>query len=131
MLPDLLCAWHTAPVGGIEGAVQIQRVARRAAVRKQVVVALGLAVVVAAASAQTDFRCAGQLIDLGTSEGVVLELCGEPNQVAEGSDEIGEGVAIPVEEWLYNYGPTMLPSLLIFRNGSLAAVKTLDGFPPA
>ena len=81
--------------------------------------------------AQTGLRCSGQLIDLGMSEEAVLALCGEPTQVAEGGDEVGEGVAIPVDEWLYTYGPTTLPAVLIFRNGVLASTRTLDGFPPA
>ena len=97
---------------------------------KAIGVALYLALVATAGFAQTDFRCGGQIIDLGTSRQDVLALCGEPTQVAEGSDEIGEGVAIPVEEWLYSYGTTMLPTVLIFRNNSLSMVRTLDGFPP-
>jgi len=79
--------------------------------------------------AQTFFRCNGQLVDLGAAAGDVLALCGEPSQVAEGSDEIGEGVAIPVEEWLYRDNPDG-PAILIFRNGRLAEMRTLDGIPP-
>jgi hypothetical protein len=99
--------------------------------RKLVLSVSGLMLVATAATAQSGFRCGDQIIDLGSSARDVLAFCGEPTQTAEGSDEIGEGVAIPVEEWLYNFGPTTLPSILIFRNGFLAAVRTLDGFLPA
>lgn len=99
--------------------------------RRLVLVVLGLMLVATAAAAQTGFRCGDQIIDLGSSARDVLAYCGEPTQTAEGSDEIGEGVAIPVEEWLYNFGPGTFPSILIFRNGSLAAVRQLDGFAPA
>ena len=80
-------------------------------------------------SAQTDFRCGGQIIDYGTPATDVLARCGEPTQVAEGSDEVGEGVAIPVEEWLYRFGLPM-PTILVFRNGSLAEIRPLNGLPP-
>lgn len=94
------------------------------------VIVLALSLVATAAMAQ-GFRCSDQIIDIGTSRDAVLALCGEPTQTAEGSDEIGEGVAIPVEEWLYNFGPTTFPTLLIFRNGILSSVRTLNGFAPA
>jgi Protein of unknown function (DUF2845) len=88
-----------------------------------------LALAAMPALAQSGFRCGDQLVDLGSSQDTVLAQCGEPTQVAEGADDIGEGVAVPVEEWLYNFGPTTLPAILVFRNGSLATVRTLDGFP--
>jgi hypothetical protein len=98
---------------------------------KTLVLATACVLVLAtAAGAQSWFRCSDQLIDLGSPQSMVLELCGEPTQVAEGSDEVGEGVAIPVEEWLYSSGPTAMPTILYFRNGRLSGMRQLDGFPP-
>jgi hypothetical protein len=111
--------------------VPFRRETKRATVSELAIAALCSAMLTTAALAQTGFRCGDQLIEFGTSRENVLAQCGEPAQVGEGFDEVGEGVAIPVEEWVYDFGPTTSPSVLVFRNGSLAEVRTSQGFPPS
>jgi hypothetical protein len=99
-----------------------------------------LALVLPAAAARADgFSCGNRLVTDGMHQYAVREICGEPAEVVRttilrrpvvwrygrpwyaGTEE----VAVPVETWVYDFGPMRLMRKLRFEDGVLTDVQTL------
>jgi hypothetical protein len=92
------------------------------------------------ASAQA-MECGNKLITRGDSIAKVATLCGHPAQVDHTSiirsssatlvngqwvQSGGAQVEIPVEIWLYNFGPDKLMQQIRFEDGRVVKIETLD-----
>src|ERR1700736_2564858 len=92
------------------------------------------------ASAQA-MECGNKLITRGDSIAKVATLCGNPAQVDRTSivqstsasfvngqwvQSGGGQVEIPVEIWLYNFGPDKLMQQIRFEDGRVVKIETLD-----
>ena len=86
-------------------------------------------------------RCGNKLITQGDSIAKVATLCGDPSQVDHTSivrstastfvngrwvQSGGAQVEIPVEVWLYNFGPDKLMQQIRFEDGRVVKIETLD-----
>jgi hypothetical protein len=85
------------------------------------------------------FRCGDKLVDEGDTRTEVRSKCGEPVEIIRKSIlralvywwhgrpiRIGtELVEVPVEIWLYNFGPDKLMRRLRFEDGELVDIETL------
>lgn len=87
---------------------------------------LGAAVMLAPALAQADLNCGGQLVSEGDRAYDVRQRCGEPDARDVISTRLGAGHGeIPHEEvWHYNFGPSRLVRVLVFREGRLEQIET-------
>jgi hypothetical protein len=85
-------------------------------------------------------RCGNKLIDDGASRAEVAAKCGEPDDVVQMKSVfrrpviwsygrpyfVGEDyVEIPVESWVYNFGPNKLMRRVTFEGGYVSAIETL------
>jgi hypothetical protein len=96
-------------------------------------------VVAAPATAADSFSCGSKIITSGMPDAEVRAACGDPAEVKRDSIlrrptiwrqgqpvAVGEErVALPVERWLYNFGPNRLMLRLRFEDGVLVEVQTL------
>lgn len=86
-------------------------------------------------------ECGNKLITRGDSVAKVTALCGNPAQVDRTSivryasagwvngqwvQSGGAQVEIPVEIWLYNFGPDKLMQQIRFEDGRVVKIETLD-----
>jgi Protein of unknown function (DUF2845) len=77
-------------------------------------------------------RCGSDLVTEGQYMYEVLERCGEPVEqhlVTQYLDTRGRYIAawpFIVEAWIYNLGPTRLQRRLLFQDGQLFQIDTLD-----
>ncbi len=93
-----------------------------------------------APSAHADaMRCGNRLVTFGDTRSAVLSICGEPAEVETRSIlrrptywlngrlvYSGEGyVEVPVELWLYNFGPYKLLRRVRFVDGRVDDIETL------
>lgn len=96
------------------------------------IIVLGL--VFAAPAFAQPMRCAGRLIEPGSSMAAVLELCGPPDSKREwtevvpaGDDDEGmaDAARIPMAEWVYadDDDPDEFPNKVLFRDGMVTEVK--------
>lgn len=91
------------------------------------------------------FHCGSKLVHEGDTRGQVRAKCGEPAEVEVrsilrrpvswvGGTPIFAGtdfVEIPVEFWIYNFGPNKLMRRLRFEGGELVEIETLGhGYLP-
>jgi hypothetical protein len=105
--------------------------------RAAFVLILGL---LASSSAFAAFRCGSKLVSEGDTRSEVAAKCGEPDDVINQSSVsrrpviwtrgrpyyIGEDyIEIPVENWIYNLGPSKLMRKLRFEGGVLTEIETL------
>ncbi len=104
-----------------------------------VIAALAASLLFAGAAGADSFRCGTRLVTDGDSMDKVEALCGPPTDVQR--REVlqrpirwyrgrpyytsYEPVAIPVETWTYNLGPSKLMRRLKFEDGLLVDVETL------
>src|SRR5690606_19532087 len=94
----------------------------------------------AAAPALATMRCGNKLIVDGATRSEVAAKCGEPTEVATMRSVfrrpviwsrgrpyyIGEDfIEIPVESWLYNFGPNKFMRRVIFEDGIVVEIETL------
>lgn len=94
----------------------------------------------AASPAFATMRCGTKLIDDGASRSEVAAKCGEPDDVVTMKSVfrrpviwsygkpyfVGENyVEIPVESWIYNFGPNKLMRRVIFEGGYVTEIETL------
>jgi hypothetical protein len=101
------------------------------------IIVLGL---LAASPAFATMRCGTKLIDEGASRSEVAAKCGEPDDVVTLKSVfrrpviwsygrpyyIGEDfIEIPVESWIYNFGPNKLMRRVIFEGGFVTEIETL------
>jgi Protein of unknown function (DUF2845) len=105
-----------------------------------------LAASLAASLAQADaMRCGNRLVSFGDTQSVVLDICGEPVEVQRRTIVrrpsydlhgrivyFGDGyVEIPVEVWIYNFGPYKLMRSVKFIDGRVDDIETLGyGYHP-
>jgi hypothetical protein len=107
---------------------------------KRLILAAILASISWDASAQA-MECGNKLITRGDSISKVATLCGNPAQVdrtsivrsSSGSfvngqwvQSGGAQVEIPVEVWLYNFGPDKLMQQIRFEDGRVVRIESLD-----
>lgn len=101
------------------------------------VLALGL---MAGSPAFASLRCGSKLVTEGDTSSEVAAKCGEPVDVVKmrsvfrrpvlwvyGRPQyIGEDyIEIPVEAWVYNFGPNKFMRRVRFENGLVAEIETL------
>ena len=94
----------------------------------------------AASPAFASMRCGSRLIDDGASRSEVAAKCGEPEEVVTLRSVfrrpviwsygrpyfVGENfIEIPVESWIYNFGPNKLMRRVIFEGGYVVEIETL------
>jgi len=98
-----------------------------------------VAAILLAGSPAYAFRCGDKLVDEGDTRTEVRQKCGEPVEITRKSIlrapvywwrgrpiRIGsELVEVPVEIWLYNFGPNKLMRRLRFEDGELVDIETL------
>lgn len=102
--------------------------------------ALGCAAAFATASAHADgFSCGNRIVTEGMELYSVRDVCGEPAQVTRTTIlrrpvvwvhgrpyfASNEELPVPVETWLYDFGPQRLMRKLRFEDGVLARIDTL------
>jgi len=102
--------------------------------------AIVILAVLAASPAFASMRCGSKLIDDGASRSEVAAKCGEPEEVitlrsvfrrpviwSSGRPYfVGENfVEIPVESWIYNFGPNKLMRRVTFEAGYVIEIETL------
>jgi hypothetical protein len=100
-----------------------------------------LAATLAAGPAAADsMRCGTRLIVEGSTLDEVRARCGEPSAVQRREVwrrptlwlngrryHVGDGeVAVPVEFWTYNFGPSKLMRRIRFEDGLVTAIETLE-----
>ena len=106
--------------------------------RSVVIVVLGL--LAAAPSFATTMRCGTRIIGEGITRSEVAAMCGEPDEVLTKRSVfrrpviwsrgrpffVGEDfIEIPVETWVYNFGPNKLMRRVTFEDGVVAEIETL------
>jgi Protein of unknown function (DUF2845) len=99
-----------------------------------------LLLLAAAGVAQADsFQCGNELVGTGDTPDQVIAKCGNPSDI-ERSTAFVPSVAwvngvpvsagntlieVPVEQWLYNFGPTRLMRRVRFESGRVVAIEIL------
>jgi hypothetical protein len=94
----------------------------------------------ASSPALASMRCGSKVIDDGLTRSEVAARCGEPDEVITLRSVfrrpvmwtggrpyfIGEDyIEIPVESWIYNFGPHKLMHKVIFEGGYVVEIETL------
>ncbi len=93
----------------------------------------------AAASPAFAFRCGTKLVTEGDTRSEVIQKCGDPVEIDRRSIfrqplywihgrpyYVGNGVVeIPVEVWIYNFGPSKLMRQIRFEDGKVVDIETL------
>jgi hypothetical protein len=107
------------------------------AVINAVILALGLLV---AAPSFASVRCGTKIITEGTTRSEVAAKCGEPDEVVTHQSVfrrpvvwtrgrpyfVGQDfIEIPVESWVYNFGPNKLMQRIRFEDGVVVQIETL------
>ena len=105
--------------------------------RGAIIVVLGL---LAASPAFASMRCGTKIINEGVSRSEVAAKCGEPDEVvtlrsvfrrpvlwSNGRPYfIGENyIEVPIEAWVYNFGPNKLMRRVVFEAGFVTDIETL------
>jgi Protein of unknown function (DUF2845) len=84
-------------------------------------------------------RCGNKLVSEGDTRSEVSAKCGDPTETDHSSImapavtwihgqpvQVGGGlIEIPVDVWVYNFGPNRLMSRIRFENGRVVAIETL------
>ena len=105
--------------------------------RGATIVVLGL---LATSPAFATMRCGTKIIDEGVSRSEVAAKCGEPAEVVTLRSVfrrpviwtngrpyfIGEDfIEVPIEAWIYNFGPNKLMRRVVFEAGFVVEIETL------
>jgi len=105
--------------------------------RGAVIVVLGL---LAASPAFASMRCGSKIIDEGVTRSEVAAKCGEPSEVVNLRSVfrrpvvwtngrpyfVGEDfIEVPIEAWIYNFGPNKLMRRVVFEAGVVVDIETL------
>ena len=80
--------------------------------------------------------CSGGIVSLGATTGEVVNKCGQPTSSTQREDKRVEGgprtsrdrtiTAVTVDDWIYNFGPNQFQYRLLFENGRVARIESLD-----
>ena len=96
--------------------------------------------ILAVSPAFASMRCGSKIIDDGASRSEVAAKCGDPEEVISLRSVfrrpviwsygrpyfVGENfIEIPVESWIYNFGPNKLMRRVIFEGGYVTEIETL------
>jgi len=96
--------------------------------------------ILAVSPAFASMRCGSKIIDDGASRSEVAAKCGDPEEVISLRSVfrrpviwsygrpyfIGENfIEIPVESWIYNFGPNKLMRRVVFEGGYVVDIETL------
>jgi hypothetical protein len=112
------------------------------------VIALGAAGagVARADSSDDAFKCGTAVVSPGDTRDQVAAKCGNPSGIERGTAFVppvawvngvpvsagNTPIEVPVEAWLYNFGPTQLMHRVRFASGRVVAIETLGyGYVPA
>jgi len=105
--------------------------------RGAAIVVLGL---LAASPAFASMRCGTKIIDSGVTRSEVAAKCGEPAEVVTLRSVfrrpviwtngrpyfVGEDfIEVPIEAWIYNFGPNKLMRRVVFEAGVVVDIETL------
>jgi len=105
--------------------------------RGAAIVVLGL---LATSPAFATMRCGSKIIDEGLTRSEVAAKCGEPAEVVNLRSVfrrpviwtngrpffVGENyVEVPIEAWVYNFGPNKLMHRVVFEAGYVVEIETL------
>ncbi len=81
-------------------------------------------------------RCASQIVSEGNTTTQVLEKCGEPRLKNTEQKEILEPIGndfrktfVPLEYWVYDFGPSRLIQILEFQKDRLVKIESADYGP--
>jgi Protein of unknown function (DUF2845) len=84
-------------------------------------------------------RCEHRLVSSGDTTADVLFKCGAPTVQQQSEEEleifetiflrhervrVARRILVPIEEWIYNFGPHSLMYVLRFRNGRVVDIRT-------
>jgi len=101
------------------------------------IVVLGL---LATSPAFASMRCGSKIIDEGVTRSEVAAKCGEPAEVVTLRSVfrrpvvwtngrpffVGENfIEVPIEAWIYNFGPNKLMRRVVFEAGFVVEIETL------
>lgn len=99
-------------------------------------VLLALAPCAAGATETGTMICKGGIVSIGDAIPQVLRKCGPPafssqREKAEFSDSNKPGITrtinrITVDDWTYNFGPNEFMYRVIFENGNVARIESLE-----
>jgi len=88
-----------------------------------------------ATSTDTMF-CDGGIISIGDTAGEVLSKCGQPaTSTAREEKRFGTGstyghgrvfTTVAIDDWIFNFGPNQFQYQLVFENGRVARIESLD-----
>jgi hypothetical protein len=98
--------------------------------RRPVGLALAAALsLISAAEPALGFRCAGRIIDTGSTKAEVREFCGEPTCTRRPATVFVRkgGIYWPMaadEEWVYNLGPGQFVRFIRFYQGKVVFIDT-------
>ncbi len=97
---------------------------------------------VALASSADALSCRQRLVDVGDASARVLDLCGEPAELVQRTEQRSVVVSqqapdgsivsytltqsVVVESWLYDFGPQRFMQRLIFEDGVLRRIEALS-----
>ena len=80
--------------------------------------------------------CNGGIVSLGATTGEVISKCGQPTSSAQREDRRVTGgprgsgdrtiTSVTVNDWTYNFGPNQFQYRLLFENGRVARIESLD-----
>ncbi|BCR03899.1 hypothetical protein DESUT3_09680 [Desulfuromonas versatilis] len=98
---------------------------------------LVLALSLAGGGSAAAMRCGNDLVLVGERKLEVLKSCGEPDFVDTWEERRRERIyyfghwypdyrLVVVEEWTYNFGPSLFMRTLTFENGRLVEIETGD-----
>jgi hypothetical protein len=111
-----------------------------------IVLLVGAAGVARADSSDDSFKCGNAVVSPGDTPDQVVAKCGNPSGIERGTAVVppvawvngvpvsagNTPIEVPVEAWLYNFGPTQLMHRVRFASGRVVDIETLGyGYVPA
>lgn len=115
--------------------------AEAVSVRQSMTALLVAVLFIAAASvARADsFKCGTEVVSIGDTRDQVMAKCGNPYNIERGTAIVppiawvngvpvsagNTPIEVPVELWLYNFGPTQLMRRVRFASGRVVAIEIL------
>lgn len=80
--------------------------------------------------------CKGGIVSIGDTPGEVVSKCGQPASasqrekkiVADGTktDTSRTVTTVAIDDWIYNFGPNQFQYQLLFENGRVSNIMSLD-----
>ncbi len=80
--------------------------------------------------------CKGGIVSIGATAGEVTYKCGQPASATQREEKRVEGnardhhdrviSAVSVDDWIYNFGPNQFQYRVLFENGRVGRIESLD-----